>query len=874
MLYRLPLFRLAFRNLLRHPWRSFATTLGVALGIAAVLATLSVGDNVRANVASSLEAATGGADLVVVPGTQGRAVFAAAEPLRKVRDTPGVGWAVPVLEYRAEPVRDLGNTPHPVIPGVNAGFLLSGRDTSNGKEIGGGIESGVDSASSDVRVLTGTLPQEGSDGIALTETFAQSRDLTLGDEVPFATPFGEATFRLVGLLDGASGVASTNAGRIGVVALGDLQRAVRLGGRVSSIEVHLAANAGLEAVQARLTETLGDAYTVLLPAGSGDLATGIVDTIQAGLRVLAATLVALGGFMAYNTFAAATAERTREYALLRTICLTGRQVQRLALFEAAFVSVCGVALGILLGLGLSLGITRLNALVLGFEFRRLVVPVGNVAVAAGVGVVVALFSGLLPARAASKTPPIVAARSDGGAEDGEPLQKTRQTVLGAFLLAGGAFTALAPWQGGWAIFGSALAMTLLFTGVTLTTPALLKPTLALLRPPLTRLFGAAGGLGAGFAQRNARRNGVAVGAVVVGVALTIGVGAMVAGINKEIADWVAATVTGDLFVTSSVGFPEGFVEAAAAEVPGLDAVSGVGVQTVRFEPGGSERARTVALILVDPERYNPEGGFGRFQFLQGEGDSREAYEALRRGGSVIAANTLFERFGTARGDAARLRTTEGFQNIPVAGVVVDFTNGGETFIGSLKDSALFGVAAPNLYVMTVKEGADPQAVGDALRETFPGLYLDVTSSESYRVLVLTLTRQIFTTTNGLLVLAVFIAALGVANTLGMNLSTRQHEIALLRALGFTRRGVGRLVGAEGIVVVLLGTLLGALCGLLLSRVITAGADALTGYRITPVFPWRLALLALLASPVVGFLASLLPARRAARLEPVVALRGE
>ena len=877
MLHRLPLFRLALRNLLRHPWRSFATTLGVALGIAAVLATLSVGDNVRANVASSLEAATGGADLVVTPGTQGRAVFAAEEPLGKVRDTPGVGRAVPVLEYRAEPVRDLGNTPRPVIPGVDAGFLLSGRDTSQDVAgVDGEVKSGADAASLDVRVLTGTLPQAGSDGIALTETFARSRDLALGDEVPFATPFGGATFKLVGLLDGASGLASTNAGRIGVVALGDLQRAVRLGGRVSSIEVHLAPGAGLEAVQARLTETLGDAYTVLLPAGSGDLATGIVDTIQAGLRVLAATLVALGGFMAYNTFAAATAERTREYALLRTVCLTGRQVQRLALFEAALVSVCGVALGILLGLGLSLGITRLNALVLGFEFRTLVVPAGNVAVAAGVGMVVALFSGLLPARAASRTPPIVAARSDGGdggAADGGA-GKARQTVLGALLLAGGVFTALAPWQGGWAIFGSALAMTLLFTGVTLTTPALLKPTLVLLRPPLTRLFGAAGGLGAGFAERNARRNGVAVGAVVVGVALTIGVGAMVAGINEKIADWVAATVTGDLFVTSSVGFPEGFAGEAAAKVPGLDAVSGVGVQTARFEPGGSERARTVALILVDPERYNPEGGFGRFQFLDGQGDSLEAYEALREGGSVIAANTLFERFGTARGDTARLRTTEGFRDLPVAGVVVDFTNGGETFIGSLKDSAVFGVAAPNLYVMTVRAGADPQAVGDALKEAFPGLYLDVTSSESYRALVLTLTRQIFTTTNGLLVLAVFIAALGVANTLGMNLSTRQHEIALLRALGFTRRGVGRLVSAEGIVVVLLGTLLGALCGLLLSRVITAGADALTGYRITPVFPWRLALLALLASPVVGFLASLLPARRAARLEPVVALRGE
>ena len=75
-------------------------------------------------------------------------------------------------------------------------------------------------------------------------------------------------------------------------------------------------------------ETLGESYTVTLPAGTGDFASGVVETLQSGLRVLAATLMALAGFMAYNTFAAAVVERTREYALLRTICLTRAQVQR------------------------------------------------------------------------------------------------------------------------------------------------------------------------------------------------------------------------------------------------------------------------------------------------------------------------------------------------------------------------------------------------------------------------------------------------------------------------------------------------------------------------------------------------------------------
>lgn len=846
----MPLFRLALRNLLRHPWRSLATGLGVALGIAAVLATLSVGDNVRANVDSALEAAAGGADLLVTPGAQGRAVFVVDDILETVETTAGVARVLPVLNVRAEPVRDIQGFQSSVIPGVDSGFQLSGRVTAAPR--------------GPTQAVVGSLPEADSGGVALAEGFARSRGIEPGERVGFATPFGEVPFLVTGLLDTSLGLGSTNGGRVGVVALPDLQEAFRLEGRASFLEIVLEEDALLERVQERLEAALGEGYTVTLPAGSGQVATGVVDTLQAGLRVLAVTLIALGGFMAYNTFAAAVAERTREYALLRTVCLTRGQVQRLALLEAALVSVFGVMLGLALGLGLSYLITGLNAVTLGFEFRTLVVPLRSVLIASGVGVGVALLAGLLPARAASRTPPVVASRTDEAGDEGRPL-------LGSGLLVAGVVAALSPWSGLWALLGAALSMGLLFVGVTLVTAPLLRPALALLRPLLTLLYGSAGRLGADFARRNATRNGVAIGTVIVGMGLTIGVGAMVAGINEEIAGWVDTTIVGDLFVTSPVSFPEGFEAQVSERVPSIDEVSGVGVRVVRFQPESEPRGRSVALILVDPERFNPESGFGRFQFI--EGDSLAGYQTLREGGALLAANTILDRFGVGRGDVASLRTAEGFQEFPVGGVIVDFTGGGEAFVGSLYDIELFGGGTPDLYVMTVQPGADPATARAALVEAFPELYLDVTLNQTYRERVLTLTRQTFATTNGLLFLAVFIAALGVANTLGMNLSSRQHEIAVLRALGLTRRGVARLVTAEGIVILVVGTLLGVACGVLLSNVITAGANALTGYRITPVYPWQLIVLALFSSPLVGLVASFLPARRAARLSPVRALGG-
>lgn len=844
------LLRLALRNLRRHPWRSVATVLGVALGIAAVLATLSVGDNVQANLRQTLEAATGPADLLVAPGAAGRAVFEqSAVPELSAR--PEIEAALPVLTYRAEPVSDITERSDTVVPGTTSGFQLSGRDTARPELLPATLSQGV-------------WPEAGSGGIALSGDFASQKGLELGDSISFATQFGDVPFRVTGFLDNASGLASTNGGRVGLVALGDLQEAVRLSGRVSLLELSLADGVSVSEVKAQLEKTLGEAYTVTLPAGTGDFASGVVETLQSGLRVLAATLMALAGFMAYNTFAAAVVERTREYALLRTICLTRTQVQKLALLEAGLISLVGLAFGVLLGAALSYGITLVNASLLGYELRTLVVPVSTLLLAAGIGFAVSLAAGYLPARAASLTPPIVAARS---AED----VNVERPLLGFTLVIAGVFSALSPWRGLWALAGSALSLGLLFLGIIFLTPFLLRPTVSILRPFLNSVFGLTGKLGGDFALRNAARNGVAIGAVVVGLTLTVGVGGMVAGINRAIADWVDTTIVGDLFVTSPVGFPEGFEDEALSTVPELEDVSGVGVRVVRFEPEGAERGRSVALVLVEPERFNPDEGFGRFQFVTGQGDNQRAYESLRAGGKLLAANTLLERFDVQQGSVVSVRTSEGFREFEVGGVVVDFTGGGEAFIGSLDDLSRFGGGTPDLFVMTLKAGAEPEAVRTALSERFPELYLDISLNQEYQDRILSLTQQTFYTTNALLALAIFIAALGVANTLGMNLSDRQHDIAMLRTLGLTRRGVWTLVLSEGLLLVSLGTVLGIASGVLLSRVITAGANALTGFVITPAFPWTLIFVSLIASPLVGLLASLLPARRATSVAPVLAL---
>ncbi len=816
-----------------------------------MLTTLSVGANVEANLRRALQAAAGKADLLVTPGAGGRAIYDTEPLLSQILALPDVDAAYAVLSTRAEPDRSDPGVEKAIIPGVDSGFQVQGRHTEAVEDLPAAIASGA-------------LPAAGSNGIAIADGFAEGRGIGVGSEVEFLFSSGRVALNVTGLLDDAVGMASTNGGRVGIMHIADLQEILHLQGRNSHIEVQAVAPERVEPLRLQLEELAGDGMAVTYPAGSGNFTFGIVQTLQSGLSVLAATLLALGAFLAYNTFMASVVERRREYALLRTIAFTRRAVLRLALYEAAILAALGVVAGILLGVGLSAAITYLNSVTFGYDFTTLVIPVGNVAIASVLGAMAALVAGLLPALAAARTAPMEAMQ----AVDAEA--RPRWAWLGALLMTLGAGTALAPWQGAAAIYATTVSLGLVFVGVSLLSPALLRPATRLLRAPLSALFGPAGKLGAAFAERNASRNGVAIGTVVVGTGLVLGVGSMVASTNGAISSWVETTVVGDLFITSPVSFPDDFTARTEA-LPGVDVASGVKITAVRFlQDEDDRRGRAIALVLADPERFHPETGFGRFQYIPGEGDDLTTYQALRAG-EVLVANTMKDRYGLKTGDTITLRTSEGFSEFRIAGVVVDFTGGGETVVASIGMIDRFGGGNPDLYIVTLQPGEEQPVVKERLLAAFPGLGLDITLNADYRSYIMDVTRQAFSTTRLLLVIAVIVAALAVANTLGMNLVNRGHEIAVLRTIGLTRAGVRTLITAEGVVVTLLGALIGIAFGVLLSRVINTGAAALTGFLLTPLIPWGLALLALAASPVVGLLSAIFPARRAARMAPNKAL---
>jgi putative ABC transport system permease protein len=121
----------------------------------------------------------------------------------------------------------------------------------------------------------------------------------------------------------------------------------------------------------------------------------------------------------------------------------------------------------------------------------------------------------------------------------------------------------------------------------------------------------------------------------------------------------------------------------------------------------------------------------------------------------------------------------------------------------------------------------------------------------------------------LLALSVLVSLFGIVNTLVLTVFERTREIGMLRAIGMTRRQVRRMIRHESVITALIGAFIGIVLGLILAGLLIAKIE-----WIEFSFPLEQLVVFALAAVVVGILAAIFPARRAAKLDPLQALQYE
>lgn len=820
----------ALSQVARHARRYIAVGLAVMLGVGFLAATLMVGGTTTATLQNSIGTEYAKADLVV---SSGDGTPLAARTSDVVESVPGVEEVHAGLQGYF--VLQAGSTTNVASLSAVAPPSLEGLALREGRLPEAAGEVVIDAASADqLGVEVGSVLEGAPLGEeSLEESIATSASILIvtGLGEPSAHPF-------------LSGTVQFHAVEAQV-------RALVPDAESAQVQLTIAGEAGAAQLAADVERALADTGTDATVLTAAEQTTQDVAALSGGQDQLTVVLLAFAvvavlvtALVIANTFSVLVAQRTRELALLRCIGAGRGQIRRSVLIEAVVVGTVASAFGVLLAAGVMWVLVSLARTLPGSEFATLAVPPSAVVTGMVVGVLMTIAAALVPARAATAVAPLAALRPTDHAGVATPRGRIRLVFGTVLFVAGSALLALGAVSANLlvALPGGALSFLGLLLCAGLFIPALVTG-LGRLAAPL----GVPGKLAAVNAVRNPARTTATATALLVGVTL---VSMMMAGAQTSRAafdDTLAQNYPVDLAVQLE-GADTREAADAVLSLEGVEAVAQPEPVAVTNEETGAQvvyslPARDAAAVLRSADAYPRDG------------------EVVMPDGTGLAE---IEVTGSATGEVLPVVEAESRTIVPLISPAtaeklgpMDTSGAGVLWLkldNSLGSADIMQLRSDVVDALKVPE----YLVSGAAMER-------ATFDQIIDVLLLVVTA--------LLAVAVLIALIGVANTLSLSVLERTRESALLRALGLTRGQLRGMLAVEAVLIAGVAALLGILLGTVYGSL---GAQAALGSLgvVTPSIPWLQLAGVLVVATVAGLAASVVPARRAARLSPVQGLATE
>jgi putative ABC transport system permease protein len=860
------MFSLTIKGLLAHKLRFALTGVAVILGVAFMAGTFVLTDTMSKSFDDLFATSNMGIDAVVQHevafdsshGTERDRV--PATTVDTVAATPGVAGAEGTVMGFAQLVgkdgKPMGN------PGMGAPTL--GMNWVTNPEL------------NPFRVAEGRAPV-GPDEVVIDRTSATKGSFAIGDPISVISQAAPHDYTVVGIVtfgDADSLAGASIAGFETPVA----QQLLAVPGQFDTIVVKAADGTTPAALVANLDKTVGKASGV-----SGiEVLTGAEQTaaqqadVQKGLSFLSQFLLAfafvslfVGTFIIYNTFTILVAQRSREMALLRAIGARRRQVMGSVIVEAAAIGLVASAVGIAAGLAMAKGLEKLLSAV-GFELPSgdMVIAPRTLIVSVVVGVGVTLASAVIPARKASKVPPIAALR-DVAVEHNRGV--LRRSIIGlAVLFAGAALFGIGVTGGVLATVG--LGAVVAIVGVFVLGPVIARPLAAVIGWPLATT-GMTGRFARQNAMRNPRRTSSNAAALMIGVALVAFISILAASTKASTSDTLEASMRGDFVVnagTSSGGVSTA-IEPQLASLSTIDAVSPIRLARATVVPADAPASTTdpttttaADVAGIDPTTID--------QVFDGKVTAGQLHDVDATGVAVKQDEAEAKHLGI--GD----QVTATFKNgvaVPLNVTAIFSTaltgSGGSSYLVSLDTfQANAQTELDSLVLLKVRDGVTPAAARAEVEQVLAGYpNAELQDQAEAKAAIEKEIDQMLNLIYGLLALAIVIALIGIANTLALSVHERTRELGLLRGIGMTRRQVRGAIRWESVIIALLGTGLGFALGIggawgLGKALATKGMAA---FVVPPTTMTAIAIMAVGA----GVVAALGPARRAGRLDILEAI---
>jgi putative ABC transport system permease protein len=833
--------------------RALLTALAIVIGVTMVSGTLVLTDTIQKGFDAVFGASYEQTDAVIagkeiVKGSQSGAATVPESLLAQVRALPEVeqagGTIAPIASNRAE---------------------IFGRD---GKAVGSGdapqFGLGNDASLpqfSPLKLKTGQWP-EGPKQVALDADTAAAQNFSVGDTVTVATLGAKHRYKVTGIAT-FGGLDTLGGATIAIWDLPTAQTLLDKRGRFDGISI--AAKDGtssaelIRAVQPLVPASLEVKDSEQQAAADAKDTNVLVKAIRYFLLGFGAIALFVGAFVIFNTLSITVAQRTREFATLRTLGASRKQVMRSVVIEGVVIGLLASVIGLFAGFGLA---KLLSAVGGELPEAGMVFALRTVLVSLALGTGITVLATIVPARRATRVPPIAAVR------EGSTLPPSRfaaHSLKTAVIVTAASVVAICigVFASGLATLAVVLLLGIgilgLFMGVAFAAPHMVKPLTRLVGLPARRSGGVAGELANANSVRNPSRTASTAAALMIGLTLVTVVAVLGAGMRNTVESAVTDQVTAAYILNGTDGMPFEAAEGdALARVPGVNAASHVRVD--RALVAGKEQDVTG----VDPATI------ARFYTFDWTDGSDAAVAQLGNDGALVT-QTYADDHDLAIGDPLPIQTASGDKlTVAVRGIYdppeIDQMLGPISIAQQTFDKSF---PQPKNRFTFLDAGADADTALTAASADFSDA--DVHTGAAFAS---DYTKGFASFLNFLYVLLAFsvvVSLFGMVNTLVLSVFERTRELGMLRTIGMTRRQARRMIRHESVITALIGAALGLPLGIFLAGLVT---QALSQYDIAFSIPIPELVAFTVVAILAGLAAAVMPARRASRLNVLDALHYE
>jgi putative ABC transport system permease protein len=761
----------------QHKGRLALSVLAIALGVALGYAVQLINQAAINEFAAAVQTLSGEADLVV---RGSRAGFDESLYPRLAK-LPEVAVASPVLEVEAR------------LPGRREPLKILGLDLFRAARIQPFLPSGE--AGDRLDFLR-------PDRVFLSAAAAEWLGLKKGDALSVQVGLRVLALQVAGVLGDGRGQ------RFATVDIAAAQAIFLRPGFLNRIDLRLRPGADPDRLAGRLRAEMPPGTLIERPDADLERSGALSRAYRVNLNVLALVALFTGGLLVFSAQALAVVRRRAQLALLRVLGMTRRELVTMLLAEAAIIGAVGALAGIALGHATAAVVLRRFGAELGAGYFRglapsLVLDWPALALFFSLGVLAALLGSLAPALEAARAEPTAALKAG---DEERALRRLQPVWPGlAVLLAGAALTQAGPVRG-LPFFGyGAIALLLIGT-------VMLMPRIAVLGFRVAPLLGPVA-VRIGLAQLRGApgQAGVSLAAIVASVSLMVSMAIMVASFRQSLDEWLERMLPADLYVRAGPGSDTAFLSPAdqrtIAALPGARRVEFLRSQRLIVAPDRPPLALLARVVEAE----------GRVPPLLGAAHPLKAGDPPAAWVSEVASDI----YGWKPGAVIELPLGGRHARFTVAGIWRDYARQqGAVLIERYEYLRHTGDAYANDAALWLAPGADPASLTREIQARIAGgTNLEISGPGEIREVSLKIFDRTFAVTYALEAVAVVIGLFGLSSSFGALVLARRREFGVLRHIGMTRRQIGAMLAAQGLLVSALGLAVGLSLGWVISLVL-------------------------------------------------------